>query len=190
VLHDPTLDRTTDCSGAVAEQTLAAIKACHAGWPTYRGERVPTLGEAIALVAGSPAKLLLDCKSAPIDAVLQEVRADHAEARVILGLRSPGEVARARAALPGVTILAFMPRIGDGPAFTQAGADILRLWSDWVEADSALVDRTARLGPQVWIMVGRRLPSTPAEWKALHGRMIATGAKGLITDRPDLISAP
>jgi glycerophosphoryl diester phosphodiesterase len=187
ILHDLTLDRTTDCSGAVAAMRLARVKTCDAG----HGERVPTFAEVIALVQGKPVRVLADVKAGtPIGPVLKAVRQLQAERQVILGLRSPGEVARARAALPGVTILAFMPRMGDAPAFTQAGADILRLWSDWVEADSLLVDRTARLGPQVWIMVGRRLPSKPAEWKALHGRMIATGAQGLITNRPDLISAP
>jgi hypothetical protein len=39
-------------------------------------------------------------------------------------------------------------------------------------------------------MVGRDLPSNEGEWRALHTRMIAAGAQGLITDRPDLISTP
>jgi hypothetical protein len=42
----------------------------------------------------------------------------------------------------------------------------------------------------VWIMVGRSLPKKAADWRALHARMIAAGAQGLITDRPDLITAP
>lgn len=190
ILHDATLDRTTDCSGAVADRTLEAIKACDAGWPTHLGERIPTLGDVFALIDGTSTRLMLDCKAAPLDDVLREVRAHHAEGRVILGLRSPTQVARARAALPGVGIIAFMPERTDGPAFTAAGATILRLWSDWVEADPALVGRTRALGPPVWIMVGRRLPSKPAEWRALHGRMIAAGAQGLVTNRPDLISVP
>ena len=190
VLHDPTLDRTTDCSGAVNKRTLASIAACEAGGPTYRGEHIPTLAEVFALADGTSARLLLDCKSAPLDDVLRQVRGHHAEAKVILGLRSPREVARARATLPGVAIIAFMPEQTDGPAFTRAGADILRLWSDWVENDPALVGRTHALGPQVWVMVGRRLPRTAAEWRVLHGRMIASGTQGLVTNRPDLIMLP
>ena len=189
VLHDPTLDRTTDCSGAVNEMTLARIKVCEVGRSQHRSERVPTLSEAIDLVASSKVRLLLDCKSAPIAAVLSEVRAHHAEAKVILGLRSRVDVAHAHRELPGATILAFIPAISDGLAYVQAGADIIRLWSDWVEADPALVDRTQLLGKPVWIMVGRHLPSKSKDWRALHGRMIATGAEGLITNRPDLIPA-
>lgn len=189
ILHDATLDRTTDCSGAVAEKSLDALKACDAGWPTHVGQRIPTLGDVFALIDGTSTRLMLDCKAAPLDDVLRAVRAHHAESRVILGLRSPAQVARARAALPGVAIIAFMPARTDGPAFTAAGANILRLWSDWVEADPALVGRTRALGPQIWIMVGRRLPAKPADWRALHSRMIAAGAQGLITDRPEFVRA-
>lgn len=190
VIHDATLNRTTDCSGAVAEQTLANIKHCDAGWPTHVSERVPTLGDVLTLAANADARLLLDCKSVGIDQMLREVRAHHAESKVILGLRSPNQIQQARAALPGVTIIAFMPERADAPVFVDAGADIIRLWSDWVESDPALVARTQALGKPVWIMVGRKLPRSNADWQALHGRMIAAGADGLVTNRPELISAP
>ncbi|MFL6757484.1 MAG: glycerophosphodiester phosphodiesterase [Sphingomicrobium sp.] len=191
ILHDPTLDRTTDCSGRIAELSLARIKACDAGWRTHGGERVPTLAEALAFIKPTPARLLLDIKpGTPLESVIREVRASGAAAKMIFGLRSAKDVARTRAELPEAATLAFIPGAGDAPAFTHAGAHIIRLWSDWVEADPAVVSRTRALGPDVWIMVGRGLPSKPAGWRALHRRMIATGAQGLITDRPDLISGP
>jgi glycerophosphoryl diester phosphodiesterase len=187
VLHDLTVDRTTDCSGAAADMTLARIKTCNAG----KGERVPTFGEVIALARGKPVRILADVKDGtPIGPVLQAIKEEKAEHLAILGLRSVKHVDRARKALPNTTILAYLPAIGDAPAFAKAGADIIRLWSDWVEADPALVARTARLGPQIWVMVGRHLPSKPADWRSLHARMISAGAQGLITDRPDLISVP
>ena len=46
MLHDATLDRTTDAAGAVAEQMLAEITSVDAGsWfgPEFRGARIPTL---------------------------------------------------------------------------------------------------------------------------------------------------
>ena len=187
VIHDLTLDRTTDCAGAVAAMDLARIKGCDAG----HGERVPTFAEVITLVRGKPVRILADVKvGTPIAPVLHAIREQHAERQVILGLRSTKHVARARAELPGVTILAFMPEAADAAAFTQAGASIIRLWSDWVEADPALVARTQALGPQVWILIGRTLPTRKRAWRALHKRMVATGAQGLITDRPELISSP
>ena len=53
VLHDPTVDRCTDGSGAVADLTLAEIKTLDAGtWkaPQFAGETVPTLAEACAAI--------------------------------------------------------------------------------------------------------------------------------------------
>jgi glycerophosphoryl diester phosphodiesterase len=191
ILHDATLNRTTDCSGSLAELALAKVRTCDAGWPTHPGERVPTLAEALALVKATPVRLLLDIKSGtPLEQVLAEVRGQNASMNVILGLHSVKEVERARADLPSATILAFMPERTDAGAFAKAGAQIIRLWSDWVEADPALVARTRALGPQVWILIGRSLPSSNDSWRALHARMIATGAQGLITNRPELISAP
>jgi glycerophosphoryl diester phosphodiesterase len=51
VLHDDTLDRTTDGSGRVEEHTLADVRALDAGaWfaPEFAGERVPTLDAVLA----------------------------------------------------------------------------------------------------------------------------------------------
>ena len=188
VLHDATLDRTTDCSGPVADFTLAQVKECDSGGPSHAGERVPTLGEALAFAQTSPARLLLDIKpGAPLDRIIGEIRGARAEAKVILGLRRAKDIAKVRRELPQAATLAFKPEIGAAPAFAAAGAHIIRLWSDWIEADPTHIGRVSALGPKVWIMVGRRLPSKKSEWRALHQRMFATGADGLITDRPELV---
>jgi len=48
VIHDDTVDRTTDGRGAVAQLSLAHLKRLDAG----RGERIPTLDEVFAATAG------------------------------------------------------------------------------------------------------------------------------------------
>ena len=53
VMHDATVDRTTDGKGKIADLTLAQIKQLDAGrWkaPRFAGERVPTLAEAQAVM--------------------------------------------------------------------------------------------------------------------------------------------
>ncbi len=53
VMHDPTVDRTTDERGRVADLTLADLKKLDAGsWKDakYTGERVPTLAEVFEAV--------------------------------------------------------------------------------------------------------------------------------------------
>ena len=67
VLHDPTLDRTTTGRGDVRRLTLAEIRAVSAGYPdrfgtAYAGERVPTLGEVLALLRDR-ARALVEIKT-------------------------------------------------------------------------------------------------------------------------------
>ncbi len=55
IMHDATVDRTTDGTGAIAEMTVAEIKALDAGSAfdgRFRGERVPTWEEALDFVQG------------------------------------------------------------------------------------------------------------------------------------------
>jgi glycerophosphoryl diester phosphodiesterase len=54
LMHDDTLDRTTDGRGPVAEADLADVRRLDAGgWfaPEFRGEPVPTLARALAALA-------------------------------------------------------------------------------------------------------------------------------------------
>lgn len=65
VVHDATVDRTTDGTGAVAELTAAYVTGLDAGaWysPAYAGQRVPTLDQVLDLVGASGAALLLEVK--------------------------------------------------------------------------------------------------------------------------------
>ena len=55
VIHDDTVDRTTDGEGKVASLTLAQLRALDAGaWFSreFEGERIPTLEEALSLARG------------------------------------------------------------------------------------------------------------------------------------------
>lgn len=79
VIHDPTLDRTTDRSGAVAELTLDQIQAAKSG----SGARVPTFREVLEAFPTTP--LLVEIKAAEAqDAVAVEIDRANARARVVL----------------------------------------------------------------------------------------------------------
>jgi len=55
VIHDDSVDRTTDGSGLVATQSLAALRKLDAGsWfgPKFAGERIPTLDEVLSRYIG------------------------------------------------------------------------------------------------------------------------------------------
>jgi glycerophosphoryl diester phosphodiesterase len=97
VIHDATLDRTTNGHGEVRNLTLAQIRSFSAGYPTrfgstYAGERVPTLGEVLGLLRDR-ALAMIEIKAAAVtdDAeggieahVVEEVRKARMEKEVAL----------------------------------------------------------------------------------------------------------
>jgi glycerophosphoryl diester phosphodiesterase len=81
VIHDDTLDRTTNGKGPVLEQTVEEIKRLDAGsWfaPQFSAERVPELSEVMELTAGR-CMLNIEIKESafeatyPVDAVEHQV---------------------------------------------------------------------------------------------------------------------
>lgn len=64
VIHDATVDRTTDGTGAVADFTLAELKKLDAGTKhdsSFAGERIPTLAQVLKAVKGKK-KVLIELK--------------------------------------------------------------------------------------------------------------------------------
>jgi len=68
LIHDETLDRTTDGKGPVRQITVAELRRFDAGvrfGPAWRGERIPTLVEALALMAELDMGFNLEIKPCP-----------------------------------------------------------------------------------------------------------------------------
>ena len=79
VIHDRTVDRTTDGTGRIADLTLDQVLDLDAGsWfsPAYAGLRVPLLSEVLHLLASSESRLLLEIKP---PATVEQVKAIVAE---------------------------------------------------------------------------------------------------------------
>ncbi|KAA3440664.1 glycerophosphodiester phosphodiesterase [Rufibacter hautae] len=69
VIHDPTVDRTTNGTGRVADLTLAELKKLDAGIKldsAFAGERIPTLAQVLRAVKGKK-KLLIELKKGEED---------------------------------------------------------------------------------------------------------------------------
>jgi glycerophosphoryl diester phosphodiesterase len=91
VIHDGTLDRTTDGRGQVGEKTLAEVKAASAGHPErfgsrYASERVPTLAEALDLLRGRT-RVMIEMKK---ESVMAEDSDDGIEALAVSEVRRAG----------------------------------------------------------------------------------------------------
>jgi glycerophosphoryl diester phosphodiesterase len=97
VIHDATVDRTTNGRGAIKGLTLAELRRLSAGYPTrfgaeYAGERIPTLAETLGLLRDR-AQAMIEIKPEAVtdDAeggieahVVEEVRRAHMEKDVAL----------------------------------------------------------------------------------------------------------
>lgn len=122
VMHDATVDRTTDGSGKVSRMTLAEIKSLDAGsWfdVAFAGEPVPTLEEVLAEL---PADLLINIEltnyTTPFDSLVYQVvrlvRRFNAAERVLFSSFFPQNLLRAGRLLPDVprAILTWPGRAG------------------------------------------------------------------------------
>lgn len=86
VIHDDTVDRTTDGRGPVALHRLSDLRRLDAGgWfgPSFSGERIPTL-EEVFIWAGNRLRLNIEVKTAEAGESVLSLLAAHSGARVLL----------------------------------------------------------------------------------------------------------
>jgi glycerophosphoryl diester phosphodiesterase len=97
VIHNGTVDATTDGKGSVAEMTVEDIKKLDAGSrfsSRSAGTRIPMLREAL-LAAKGRVNLYLDCKEIEPKQLVDDIRSTHMESQVIV-YDSPEVIARIR----------------------------------------------------------------------------------------------
>jgi glycerophosphoryl diester phosphodiesterase len=198
VIHDPSVDRTTDGSGLVAELTLREIQALDAGYrfqdPSgshpFRGEgvRVPTLEEV--LMTFTDVWINVECKEPPAARPLAEtVSRLGAEDRVLIaaeseksrrgavGYRGPWGASQRQGML--FWALHFLP---GGSPYTPA-ADILQVPERW-KGLRVVTPRFVReahrhnIPVQVWTV----------DDEDDMRRLLHWGVDGIQTDRPDRLA--
>jgi glycerophosphoryl diester phosphodiesterase len=124
VLHDPTLERTTDGGGPVQALTLAELERLDAGhrftapdgsYP-YRGQgiRVPTLRQVLAAHPGVPLNIEVKQDDPPIvGRVLEDLDAFGARERTLLAAEHHHIMERIRAEAPDVVTSASSAEVAD-----------------------------------------------------------------------------
>lgn len=198
VIHDETVDRTTDGTGRVADLTLARLRELDAGHrfldlrgePSFRGRgvRVPRFEDV--LLALPNARLNVEAKEARAAAPLTEIVRRHgAEHRVLVaaeyersrvGARGyPGPWGASRHQVFWFWVLHRLP--GGGP-YTPT-ADILQVPETWkgrriVTPELVRAAHHRNLPVQVWTV------DDPADMR----RLLSWGVDGIQTDRPDLLA--
>jgi len=160
VIHDQTVDRTTDGRGAVAALTFDECRRLDAGgWfgSAFSGERLPSLDEVLDLIRGR-ALLLLEIKNGPvfyegIEAQIAEAlrRCDMEADALVMSFDHPAVRTMRRAAPDVATAIIYRARLADAAGVARA-ADADALCPEWhlVTPDVAADAHAAGLGVFPW----------------------------------------
>jgi glycerophosphoryl diester phosphodiesterase len=185
LIHDATVDRTTDGTGAVAGLTLTQVRTLDAGRDLFdrrfAGERVPTLAEALDLTRGR-CLLVVEVKPADIEQAVVAVIRPFPDDVMVWSFR-PEVVARVRALAPAVPCARLSPPLDGMPdalfaATIAAGAQAVAVHCAGV--DAALVRAAARRGLSVYTWTA----DAPEEQRRLAG----AGVAGIVTNLPDVLA--
>jgi glycerophosphoryl diester phosphodiesterase len=178
ILHDATLDRTTDGKGPVGEISLANLRKLDAGsWfdAKYAAERVPTLAEVLKACKGR-IDVLLDLKeqgNAYNAAVVKEVKQYGDPRGIVVGVRSVEQAREFRRRLPPARQLGLIGSPKEIEAYAEAGVETIRLWPKWL-TDETLIPRVRKVGAKLHLNGTTGLPDE---------------IKPLLTHRPESLSS-
>ncbi len=206
VIHDSTVDRTTNGSGAVREMTLAEIQALDAGYRftpdggrtfPYRGRgiRIPTLEEVFDALPR--ARFNIEVKAndpALVPHLAALIQKKGMEEQVVVGAADQRTANALRAALPEVATFATRDEIRAFWLWQK-----VRLARAWRPVPDAL-----QVPPTYTVAGWRVAVVSPHFVRAAHGlglhvavwtvddpdemvRLLDMGVDGIMTDRPDIL---
>ena len=182
VMHDSTVDRTTDGTGRVSRMTLTELRALDAGsWfsPEFAGARVPTLRQALDFGRTRGASFQLELKGRPtsqqLDDFLNRVRWLGMLARVRVIAFDEETIALVRSKEPGIAtgIIDFSGEPRPAEAVLPYGSTYV-IGVGSVTQTRAAQWRAAGLEVRPWTV------NTVKGWS----RMAYDDAGPVITDRP------
>lgn len=197
VIHDHTLDRTTDCAGTVIEWTYDA--SCNAAkrWPSFGHQAVPKLADLLARgMQATPAwGLMIEIKNIPYetnfdpagmlvaDALIALIDASgYPKDRIIVQSFWPPSLDRVEMLDPGLdTMLLTTSQVGfmvwqNAVYATARGYEISA--PDWQAPDFRAETVAAAHA------LGRRVITWTVDSRAAGDALIAMGVDGIITNDP------
>jgi glycerophosphoryl diester phosphodiesterase len=181
LMHDPTVDRTTNGSGDVSALTLEQVRALDAGsWfgKGYRDVRVPTLFEVLKLAKSKGATVMTELKTTPSPAqmtqFLDRVRWLSMGASIIVSSFDEPTIKAVQEAAPGLrTAIIDNPRYRPPSSVLQFGRTYV------VNARSVTEERSA-----LWRKAGIILRPWTVDSVRGWQRMAFDRAGAIVTNRP------
>lgn len=196
VLHDPSVDRTTDGHGLVRDLTLDAVKRLRVRDGSGEGLEIPTLAETLNLLSGRVA-IDIEIKNLPgepdhdpdhefaVEATIRGLQASGFVGAVLISSFNPWSIARSRALAPeiptGLLAVGAMP-LADALALASDGDHgwVLPAASAVLEAGEEIVGRARAAGLRLgtWIVDD---PTIAAE-------LVGWGLDAIATNDPRVIA--
>jgi glycerophosphoryl diester phosphodiesterase len=176
VIHDDTLERTTDGSGNVIDQPLATLRRLDAGggWP------IPLLAEVVAILPHAIG-INIELKGPDTAAPVAEFLSRQPLAEVLVSSFDHAELGRFRDLAPTVPVAPLFSRWNDD-AWQIAAS--MHAWSINLSRRIATPERLARARA-----AGLRALVYTVNNLAEARKLIGLGATGIFTDYPDRITA-
>lgn len=189
VIHDQSVDRTTDGHGRVGQLTLAQLKELDAGSsfsPGFAGERIPTLDEVFEAMGGQMIiNVELTNYASPLDSlperVVELVRRHNLVERVFFSSFHPFNLLRVRRLLPQAVVgMLAMSGSAGGWARSFVGNWIAPqcVHPHYNDVNRSFIERQHRVGRRVHVWT----VNEPAEMVCLFRLQV----DGIFTDRPRL----
>lgn len=194
VIHDETVDATTDGTGKVSALTADEVLGLDAGShfaPAFSGQRVPTLADVLGVLARHPdTDLLLELKGSwtteQVERVAATITVVGFDRRVLVQSFRPGTVATVRDVaphLPGGLLVSFDPpgllRLCERLRVVACNPSVTT-----VANSPRLVSRLHAAGLRVMSWTA----NDPAAWTTLVSTDDGAGVDAVITDRPERLA--
>ncbi|HET6987334.1 MAG TPA: glycerophosphodiester phosphodiesterase family protein [Kribbella sp.] len=185
VLHDDTVDRTTDGTGAIRSLTAAQVAELDAGaWfaPAYAGQRVPTLASQLDGLKTRGGNLLLEIKGAhtreSVARIVDDIHGRGMSRRVFVQSFEPQHLRRVRDLAPELPLGLLRSTLDADPLAIAKELDL----SAYNPSEAAFQTRpgivadlhAAGIAVNIWTV------DNPTSWNALE----RAGVDGIITNRP------
>lgn len=191
VLHDATLDRTTDREGPVHELSLEQVRQADAGsWfsPAFTGERVPTLAEVFDL-ARHRVLVLVEIKADFLAERVLKIAEDLVVSdQVMIQSFSPETVRRVKAIDSSVPTALLVGKLPTSPSRMRArrlvrevlavGANTLAIWH--AALTPPFFEEMRKRGLAVWTWT--------VDEEVVLRDVIQMGVQGVITNHPERLN--
>lgn len=184
LMHDQTVNRTTDARGAIRELTWDEISKLDAGSsfsPEFAGEPVPSLDSMLELIRDSPVNLVLEAKNPGLypgieQQIAETIQRFDTNDHVIVVSLDHGWLERFYELASDISIGYLWVWPCNTPQIPTAQTVVVH----WVSVilDPTLVRRMHRQGYQVWVWTVNNV--------RLMRLLIWLGVDGITTDHPEV----